>query len=235
MQIHQAYDDVHQQYREPVKKIRATAWRWVTCLWKRIPARAIANLPYKVKGFENGIVTKFTVLIYHSYGNVYQQFCKPVKKVRATAWWSVTCLCKGISARAIANLKYHVKGFDCSRGFHFKWYRHQIFHTRWWDMIPHVASVLNGIATKFTVHIYHSNGNVYQQFCKPVKKVRATAWWWVTCLCKGISGRAIENLQYHVKGFDCSCGFHCEWYRHQIWHAHSACQGNLHQKFGEPV
>jgi hypothetical protein len=37
-------------------------------------------------------------------------------------------------------------------------------------MIAHAASTLNAIVTKFTVLIYHSYGNVYQQFCKPVKK-----------------------------------------------------------------
>jgi hypothetical protein len=33
----------------------------------------------------NGITTKYTMRIHHLYGNVHQQFGKPVIKMRATA------------------------------------------------------------------------------------------------------------------------------------------------------
>ena len=150
-----------------------------------------------------------------------------MKKIRATAWWRVTCLRKGISARALANLPYQVKVFDCCCGF-----------------------ILNGIASKFTMRIHHTYGNVYKQFCKPVNKIRATAWWWASCLCKGIS--AWSKQIYHItwmdliapaafcwmasppnlpcvftismvmtgEGMYCSCGFHFDWHRHQIYHAY---------------
>jgi hypothetical protein len=42
-------------------------------------------------------------------------------------------------------------------------------------LIAAVASILNGIATKFNIPIHRAFGNAHQQFSKPAKKIRATA------------------------------------------------------------
>jgi hypothetical protein len=48
----------------------------------------------------------------------------------------------------------------------------QIYRTRWRDLIASAASILNGIATKFTMDIQHDENNLHQQFRKLVIKAR---------------------------------------------------------------
>jgi hypothetical protein len=42
-------------------------------------------------------------------------------------------------------------------------------------LIASAASILNGIATKYTMRFHHLYGNVQQKLRKPVIKIQATA------------------------------------------------------------
>ena len=163
MRLYHAYGNVLQQFRKRVIKIRARAWWRVACVFKGISTGEIVNLPYQVKGFDCFFGFDFEWYRHHLYhassGNAHQQFRKSVIKIQARAWWRVACLFKGISTGEIAKLPYQVK-----------------------DLIASVASILNGIVTTFTMRLHHANGNVHQQFGKPVIKIRARPRWRVACL-----------------------------------------------------